>query len=154
MCHASMEEKTRRSAGERRAKSNKKKGGAFRLSLWLFSQRPSRLDLALRRGLDELATAVQNGTRLLITQTEGFLDLGTSDRTLFSHELGDLVSEFSVGDLCLARLVGLVTLPLVKQFEFVSAETYDFRIVGAYAHNLCQHFSLSHNHHLLPFLHS
>ena len=121
--------------------------------LRLLSESEGRLDLPLRFShLDEFCVAVQNCACLLIGDAEGFLNLSASHCAVFSDVLSNLFSEFSVCDLCLARLVGLVTLALVKQFKLVSAESYDFRIVGAYSHNLVQHFSLCHNHHLLPFL--
>ena len=129
-------------------KVNKKKGN---YALKRLSERPSRLDLSLARSLGELATTVQNCRSLLIAQSEGFLNLGASDRTLFSDKLRNLFSEFSVGNLCLCRACLLVALLLVEQFDFVSAETYDFRIVGANLRNSCQHFSLCHNNHLIPF---
>lgn len=130
------------------------RGGACAPRWRLLSDCPSRLDLTLCRSLDELATAIQNRTRLLIAQSEGFLNLGASDRTLFSDELSDLVSEFSVCDLRLCRLVALVVLLLVEQFNLVTAEGDDFSVVSADLRNLVQHFSLCHVNHLLPFLHS
>ena len=102
--------------------------------------------------LGELSATVQNCADLLIGQTEGIFNLLAGYRTCFSDELRDLFNQFGILSLCLCRLCRLVLLPVVKQFQFVSAETYDFRIIGADRHNLFQHFSLCHNHHLLPFL--
>ena len=125
----------------------------FGSQLRLLSKTPSCLDLAFGFCcLGELATAVQNGACLLIRDSEDLFNLSAGYRSVFSDILSDFLSEFSVCDLLGSRLVGLVTLFAVEQFEFVSAETYDFRIIGTDSHNLVQHFSLCHNYHLLPFL--
>ena len=127
--------------------------GAFRLLLRLLGNSEGCLYLTLGFShLGELATAVEDCACLLIGDAEDFLNLSASYSAIFSDVSDNLISEFSVGNLCLSRLIGLVTLALVEQFEFMSAETYDFSVIGADFHNLVQHFSLCHNHHLLPFL--
>ena len=127
--------------------------GAFRLRLRLLGDSEGCLYLTLGFShLGELATAVEDCACLLIGDAEGFFNLSASYSAIFSDVSDNLISEFSVGNLCLSRLVGLVALALVEQFEFMSAETYDFSVIGADFHNLVQHFSLCHNHHLLPFL--
>lgn len=111
----------------------------------LLGKTEGRFDLALALGyLDEQRVSVEDCACTLVGDAEGGFNLSASYRTVLLNEGDNLVGNLGVFNLSLGRLVRLVTLFAVEQFDFVSAEGNDFSVVGAESSNLVEHFAFSH----------